>query len=101
MNRGVLVDYHLAGWSTDNEPQIRRDYSDIHRVGKLGVLADDSPDSELASFCLERGCDLMTCDKEAYTHMLAKRGVRSVQIYEYDKNKESDQQIYVIKPVTS
>ncbi len=101
MNRGVLIDYQLAGWSTDNESQIRKDYSDIHRVGKPDVLAADSSDSELASFCLERGCDLMTCDKEAYTHMLKKRGVRSVQIYEYGTNKKSGPPIYIIKPVTS
>lgn len=101
MNRGVLVDYHLAGWSVKNEPQIRKNYSDIHRVGEPDVLAGNSPDPELASFCLERGCDLMTCDREAYVPILKKRGVRSVQIYEYDTNKESGQQIYVIKPVTS
>ncbi|MDE0526158.1 MAG: hypothetical protein OXI27_06140 [Thaumarchaeota archaeon] len=101
MNRGVLIDYQLAGWSIENEPQIRKNYSDIHRVGKPNVLADDSTDSELASFCLERGCDLMTCDKEAYAPMLKKRGVKFVQIHEYDMNEKSGQQIYVIKPVTS
>lgn len=101
MNRGVLVDYQLAGWSVDNESQIHKNYSDIHRVGDPDVLANDSSDSELASFCLERGCDLMTCDKTAYAHMLKKRGVRFVQIHEYAMNKESDQQIYVIRPVTS
>ena len=101
MNRGVLVDYHLAGWSAKNEPQIRKNYSNIHSVGKPDVLADDSTDSELASFCLERGCDLMTCDKEAYAPMLKEHGVRFVQIHEYAMNKESGQQIYIIKPVTS
>ena len=101
MNRGVLIDYHLVGWSAKNEQQIRKKYSDIHRVGEQNVLAADRSDSELASFCLERGCDLMTCDKKAYAPMLKKRSIRFVQIYEYDMNKESDQQIYVIKPVTS
>jgi len=101
MNRGVLIDYQLAGWSVENEPQIRKNYSNIHRVGEPDVLAADSPDPKLALFCLERGCDLMTCDKEAYTSMLKKHGVKFVQIYEYDTNKKSGQQIYVIKPVTS
>lgn len=101
MNRGVLVDCPLAGWSVENEPRIRKDYSEIHRVNESNVLADDSPDSELASFCLERGYDLMTSDKKAYAPMLKKRDVRFVQIYEYDMNKQSNQQIYIIKPITS
>lgn len=101
MNRGVLIDYPLIGWSVENELQIRKDYSAIHRVNESNVLADDSPDSELASFCLKRGYDLMTSDKKAYVHMLKKRDVRFVQIYEYDMDKQSNQQIYIIKPVTS
>ena len=88
-------------WALDNEPQIAKNYSDIHRVGEPGVLAADSSDSALASFCLEHGCDLMTCDKGAYVPMLKKYGIKSVQISEYGINESSGQQIYVVRQITA
>ena len=99
--RRVLIDFQLVGWATNNEPQIGKNYSDIHYVGESVDLNTDSPDSALASFCLEHGCDLMTCDRKAYVPMLEKRGVKSVQISAYGINESSGQQIYVVRPITS
>ena len=95
----VLIDHQLRGWAMNNEPQIKKNYSKIHHVGEVPNPNASSSDSVLASFCIEHGCDLLTCDKEAYIPMLEKHGVKSVQILLYGINESSGQQIYAVRAI--
>ena len=76
---GVLVDYQIKGWAQRNERKIRDAYSGILYVGDPGNPPAGGSDSALASFCAERGCDLLTGDKRAYAPWL-EQGVKEVRI---------------------
>ena len=70
MGTSVLIDYQLRGWATKNEDSIKQTYPDIRYVGDPQNPAQNSPDHMVASFCMEKGCDLLTADKTAYTTWL-------------------------------
>ena len=94
---GILVDHHLNGWAKENEQQIRRCYSQIHYIDDHVDLNEDSPDSELASFCIANDCDLLTSDKKAYAHWLEKLDVKAVHISTFGTNEQSKQSMYIVK----
>ena len=94
---GILIDHHLNGWAKENEQRIKRCYSKIHYIDDHVDLNEDSPDSELASFCIANDCDLLTSDKKAYAHWLEKLGVRAVHISAFGTNERSKQSMYIVK----
>lgn len=76
---GVLVDYQIKGWAQRNKEKIGKAYSDIRYVGDPRNPPAGGSDSALASFCAERGCDLLTGDKRAYAPWL-EQGAKEVRI---------------------
>ena len=94
---GIVIDYHLNGWAKENESRIRNGYSDIYYVGELPDLPRESLDPEVAAFCMARGCDLLTSDKEAYISWLEKRGGKEVHVSLFDMYLQSDQPVPIFR----
>ena len=63
-------------------------------VGK--DLKQREDDDELAKFCNEKECDLITADNKAYVHFLAKK-IKTVQISELFYDENADRPIYIVK----
>ena len=96
MTRKVLIDYNRLGWAKKSD-QIGKDYSEILRVGDEGSPGQEAKDVEIAAFCEENNCDLLTGDKRAYALLLQQPHVKAVQISKYAHDEEAEQQVYLIK----
>lgn len=94
---GIVVDYHLNGWAKENESRVGKGRSGIHYVGELPELPEDAPDPEVAAFCMARGCDLLTADKEAYTWWLKKGGAKEVRMSVFGTNEQAGQTVYLVR----
>jgi len=93
----ILIDYNRRGWAEENESKIKNDYPEILQVGVPPNPPADSSDLELASFCEENNCDLLTGDKRAYASLLKNEYVKAVQISKYDMDETAKQQVYLVK----
>ena len=97
MTHKVLIDYNKIGWANENKDAIGRDYSEILRAGDGSNPGQDAGDDEIASFCEENCCDLLTGDKRAYGSFLRNSHVKAVQISEYNLDETAKQQVYLVK----
>jgi len=85
------------GWADEKEDKIKKDYEEILRVGENPNPKMGASDEEIATFCEENNCDLLTADKKAYTDMLKNSRVKAVQISKYDWDDLGNKQVYLIK----
>ena len=99
MAHRVLIDYNRIGWADKNRDTIGRDYPEILRVGDGSNPWHDADDGEIASFCEENGCDLLTGDKQVHGSFLRNPHVGAVQISEYGLDEAAKQRVYLIKIV--
>ena len=97
MTRCVLIDYQTRGWAKRNEPEIQKEYNDTRYVGTEPNPAASAPDWEIASFCVENDCDLLTKDQRAYTWLLDAQNVGAVRISKYAMDKSHTVPIYLVK----
>jgi len=92
----VLIDYNRRGWADEKASKIRESYPKILHVGVDPNPKAQSSDEEIALFCEENNCDLLTGDKRAYAALL-NDFVKAVQISKYDLDTKANQQVYLIK----
>lgn len=97
MTHKVLIDYNALGWADQEAEKIKKDYEEILRVGEVPNLPMKAKDNEIASYCEEQNCDLLTTDKRAYTEMLTNHRVKAVQISRYDWDDSGNKQVYLIQ----
>ena len=97
MTHKVLIDYNRLGWAEEKELKIRKDYEEIRHVGVDPNPKPESPDEEIATYCEETNCDLLTGDKRAYAALLNNKRVKAVQISKYDFDEKAGQQVYLVK----
>jgi len=97
MTHKVLIDYNRLGWAEEKEHVIRKHYPEILHVGVAPNPDAESSDLEIASFCEENNCDLLTGDKRAYASLLQNEHVKAVQISKYDMDEKAGQQVYLVK----
>ena len=97
MTRKVLIDSNKLGWAKKSEVQIGKDYPEILYVGDEGSPGQNAEDVEIAAFCKENSCDLLTGDQRAYTKLLQQPHVKAVQISKYAHDDDARQQVYLIK----
>jgi len=93
----VLIDYDERGWAKRKDQKIRNDYEEILLVGEPPNPPMNATDEEIATFCEDKNCDLITSDKKAYTDLLKNKRVRAVQISKYDWDDSGNKQVYLIK----
>lgn len=97
MTHKVLIDYDIRGWGDNNKNKILNDYETILRVGIEPNPKSDSSDEEIANYCEENNCDLLTGDKRAYTELLKNSRVKAVQISKFDFDNSGQKQVYLVK----
>jgi len=97
MTHKVLIDYDERGWADKKNDKIKKEYEEILRVGEDPNPKMGASDEEIATFCEENNCDLLTADKKAYTDMLKNHRVKAVQISRYDWDDSGNKQVYLIQ----
>ena len=98
MVQRIVIDKDILG-SLD-EKDLLRSYEKIYKVGDDPDLPQRSSDEEIASYCKNNNCDLLTGDKTAYTKYL-RTGIKKVQISEYTwlSRQKGDKPVYLIEIV--
>jgi len=97
MTHKVLIDYNRRGWAEERDSKIKEDYPEILHVGVDPNPKPESSDENIATFCEENNCDLLTSDKRAYAALLKNNHVKAVQISKYDLDETAKQQVYLVK----
>ena len=98
MANKVVIDKDIIGWGNEHEEEISKDYNEILKVGIDSDLPQRKEDKEIASFCKNNNCDLLTADIKAYTYYFD-IGIKSIQITRYGFDKKADKYVYLIKIV--
>ncbi len=92
----VVIDKDILGWGSEQENELRSTYQDILQVGKHQDLPQRSFDENIAAYCRQNDCDLITGDARSYTHFF-KAGVQWVRITQYDWWEKADKPIYLVQ----
>lgn len=96
MGHRVVIDKDILGWGTEHKPDLLKSYEEVLMVGSIPDLPQRSSDKEVATFCMNNDCDLLTGDLKAYDHYFT-AGVRTVQITAYDWIHKADKRVYLIE----
>ena len=99
MNTKVVVDKDALGWGRKHRDELSKHYSTILEVGNHPDLPQRKLDKEVASYCENNECDLLTHDRTAYDHYF-EAGMKTVQITEYGWDEKADKRVYLIKVIT-
>jgi len=92
----VVIDKDILGWGSDQEGELLKQYKKVLYVGKDPDLPQRSFDDEVASYCKNNNCDLLTGDGKAYTHCFEAE-IKTIQITKYAWYKDGDRPIYLIR----
>ena len=90
----VIIDEDSSG--KVGRKELKNYYKIVNAVGEDLELPKGMSDSKLISKLRERKADLLTCDKEAYTHFYD-YGVKTVEITEFTNEARAIQICYIIK----
>lgn len=94
MNQTVVIDKDVLG--NLDEKELSKRWKKILKVGTATELPQRSFDEEIATYCREHDCDLLTGDKAAYTHYFRAK-VKALQISEYTWLTRADKPVYLIQ----
>lgn len=94
----VVIDKDIVGWGNKHEEELSKDYDKILKVGIDADLPQRKHDKEIASYCKNNNCDLLTADIKAYTYYFDAE-IKTIQITRYGFDKKADKHIYRIKIV--
>ena len=97
MAKRVLIDEGKSHLESEHRDKILRSYGEILCVGGDGAPSSGSSDAEIAAFCEDRCCDLLTGDARAYTRLLDVGRIEEVRISKYLYDDKSGQQVYRIR----
>ena len=92
----IVIDKDIIGWGNLHEKQLSNDYVRILKVGIDPDLPQRKRDDEIASYCRDNECDLLTADTEAYTHYF-EVNIKTVAITRYSYDEKADKRIYLIQ----
>lgn len=92
----VVIDKDLIGWAGKHEDELSKIYAKVVKVGIDVDLPQRKRDDEIASYCKDNNCDLLTADTEAYMNFFD-IGVKALEIARYDHDEKADKHIYLIK----
>tara|TARA_B100001971_G_C17909147_1_gene391975 strand:+ start:132 stop:437 length:306 start_codon:yes stop_codon:yes gene_type:complete len=92
----IVIDNDILGWGKENKDNLLKLYKEVRMVGSHPNLNERDLDHEIATYCIENNCDLMTGDIRAYDKHY-KAGVHTVQITDYDWWETGRKRILLIK----
>lgn len=93
--RNVLIDQNCKWLASENHNDLVKHYESIFVVGEH--LKQREYDENLATFCMDNSCDLLTADNRAYTHFFSDKRIKNVQISEFVYEHKADRPIYLVK----
>ena len=66
----VVIDHDVIGWAHSNMQKLKDRYNNIYIVGKDNspeeLMNNNISDLNIAKYCLNNNCDLVTADKKSY-----------------------------------
>lgn len=92
----VVIDKDILGWADEHKEELRSAYQNILAVGKHPDLPQRSSDKDIATYCKQKGCDLITGDAKSYTYFFS-AGISWVKISQRDLWKKADKAIYLVQ----
>ena len=93
----VLIDQNCKWLANADSKQLLENYDKIFVVGD--DLKQREYDENLAKFCVDNSCDLLTADNRAYTHFFVDNIITTVQISEFVYEHKADRPIYLVKVI--
>ena len=96
MPLSIVIDKNILGWAEKRKDQLLETYAQIFRVGTGYELPQRSADIEVAKFCKENACDLLTADTTAYLYYF-EAGIKSVHITKYDEDTKADNYVLLVR----
>ena len=91
----VLIDQNCK-WLTNEDSKTLLDmFDDVFVVGDH--LKQREYDENLATFCMNNCCELLTADNRAYIHFFMDKRIKNVQISEFMYEHKADRPIYRVK----
>ena len=93
--RNVLIDQNCKWLASDDNNDLLNHYGHIFVVGEH--LKQREYDENLATFCMDNLCDLLTADNRAYTHFFSDKRIKNVHISEFVYEHKADRPIYLVK----
>lgn len=94
--KNILIDKQVNYLDRDEFQDLFKEYGKKFVVGK--DVKQTSFDENCANICIERNCDFITADKEAYHHFFKIRQVKSVEISQFMKREPKiDRPVYCMR----
>ena len=89
MTNAVVVDHDVIGWAYENMQKIKSQYTNINIIGRNNspeeLMNSNTSDLNIAQYCLENNCDLITADKKSYIDWFNNtNGIDKLIISKYD-----------------
>ena len=89
MTNAVVVDHDVIGWAYENMQKIKSQYTNINIIGRNNspeeLMNSNTSDLNIAQYCLENNCDLITADKKSYLDWFNNtNGIDKLIISKYD-----------------
>ncbi len=95
MAGNLVVDRDILGWADGQKSRLLKTYESIVLVG-ADTLPQRSTSREVAIFCKENNCDLLTGDAKAYLHYFQAQ-IPAVRIFQYDWDVRGGKPILLIQ----
>jgi hypothetical protein len=95
MASNLVVDRDILGWADGQKARLLKTYESIIPVGG-DTLPQRSADREVAIFCKENDCDLLTGDAKAYLHYFQAK-IPAVRIFQYDWDVRGGKPVLLIQ----
>ncbi|MBI3639695.1 MAG: hypothetical protein HY223_05200 [Thaumarchaeota archaeon] len=94
--KNALIDKQVNYLERDEFQDLFKEYDEKFVVGK--DMKQTSFDENCANICIERNCDFITADKEAYHHFFKIKQVKSVEIFQFMKREPKiDRPVYCMR----
>lgn len=94
----ALIDQNCKWLANAENRELLKEYASIFVVGV--DLKQREHDEDLALFCKNNNCDLLTADSTAHTHFFRVSPIKNVQISEFIYENKADRPIYLVKILT-
>lgn len=91
----VLIDQNCKWLVNQDSKKLLENYHEIFVVGDH--LKQREYDENLATFCIDKSCELLTADNRAYVHFFSDKRIKHVQISEFIYEYKADRPIYLVK----
>ena len=91
----VLIDQNCKWLTNEDSKKLLENYEVIFVVGEH--LKQREYDENLATFCIDNCCELLTADNRAYIHFFTDKRIKNIQISEFVYEHKADRPIYLVR----